>query len=34
MAKKLKRNWIGTENNPNAIELCKKRLNKTKNKNI
>ncbi|TFG07426.1 MAG: site-specific DNA-methyltransferase [Promethearchaeota archaeon] len=26
MAKKLKRKWIGTDNNPKAIELCKKRL--------
>ena len=27
VAKKLNRNWIGTDNNPSAIELCKKRLN-------
>ena len=27
VAKKLKRNWIGVDNNPRAIELCKKRLN-------
>ncbi len=26
VAKKLKRNWIGTDNNPKAIELCKTRL--------
>jgi len=26
-AKKLKRKWIGVDNNPKAIELCKKRLN-------
>jgi len=26
-AKKLNRRWIGTDNNPKAIELCKKRLN-------
>ena len=24
--KKLHRLWIGTDNNPSAIELCKKRL--------
>jgi DNA modification methylase len=27
VANKLNRNWIGVDNNPNAIELCKKRLN-------
>jgi len=27
VAKNLNRRWIGTDNNPNAIELCKKRLN-------
>ncbi|MHA2393711.1 MAG: DNA-methyltransferase [Promethearchaeota archaeon] len=27
VAKKLKRNWLGVDNNPRAIELCKKRLN-------
>ncbi len=27
VAKKLKRNWIGVDNNPRAIELCKNRLN-------
>ncbi|MHA1281523.1 MAG: DNA-methyltransferase [Promethearchaeota archaeon] len=27
VAKKLNRNWIGVDNNPKAIELCKKRLN-------
>ena len=27
MAKKLNRNWIGVDINPNAIDLCKKRLN-------
>jgi len=26
LGKKLHRNWIGTDNNPGAIELCKKRL--------
>ncbi|MFX1454468.1 MAG: DNA-methyltransferase [Promethearchaeota archaeon] len=26
VAKKLKRNWLGVDNNPRAIELCKKRL--------
>lgn len=26
VAKKLHRNWIGTDNNPSAIELCRKRL--------
>lgn len=26
VAKKLSRNWIGTDNNPNAIDLCKIRL--------
>jgi len=26
VAKKLRRNWIGTDNNPTAIELCRKRL--------
>ncbi|MFX1257070.1 MAG: DNA-methyltransferase [Promethearchaeota archaeon] len=26
VAKNLKRSWIGTDNNPKAIELCKKRL--------
>ncbi len=29
VAKKLKRTWIGVDNNPKAIELCRKRLNKT-----
>ena len=27
VAKNLNRRWIGTDNNPNAIELCKTRLN-------
>jgi len=27
VAKKFNRKWIGTDNNPNAIELCKTRLN-------
>ncbi|MFX0032044.1 MAG: DNA-methyltransferase [Promethearchaeota archaeon] len=27
VAKKLNRSWIGTDNNPNAVGLCKKRLN-------
>jgi len=27
VANKLKRNWIGVDNNPKAIELCRKRLN-------
>jgi len=27
VAKRLNRNWIGVDNNPKAIELCKKRLN-------
>ena len=27
VAKNLKRRWIGTDNNPNAIEMCKTRLN-------
>jgi DNA modification methylase len=27
VAKKLKRNWLGVDNNPRAVELCKKRLN-------
>ena len=27
VAKKLKRRWIGVDNNPNAIKLCKQRLN-------
>jgi len=27
VADKLKRNWIGVDNNPKAIDLCKKRLN-------
>ena len=27
VAKRLNRNWIGVDNNPRAIELCKKRLN-------
>jgi len=27
VAKQLIRNWIGTDNNPKAIDLCKKRLN-------
>jgi adenine specific DNA methylase Mod len=27
VATKLKRNWIGVDNNPKAIDLCKKRLN-------
>lgn len=27
VAKRLKRNWIGVDNNSKAIELCKKRLN-------
>lgn len=27
VAHKLQRNWIGVDNNPKAIELCKKRLN-------
>ena len=27
VAKRLNRKWIGVDNNPNAIELCKKRLN-------
>ena len=27
VAKNLKRRWIGTDNNPNAVELCKTRLN-------
>jgi len=27
VAKRLKRQWIGVDNNPNAIELCKQRLN-------
>ncbi len=27
VAQKLKRRWIGVDNNPKAIELCKKRLN-------
>ncbi|MFX0072859.1 MAG: DNA methyltransferase, partial [Candidatus Hermodarchaeota archaeon] len=26
IAKKLNRKWIGTDNNPKAVELCKKRL--------
>ncbi|MFW9970927.1 MAG: DNA methyltransferase, partial [Candidatus Odinarchaeota archaeon] len=26
-ANKLNRKWIGVDNNPNAIDLCKKRLN-------
>lgn len=30
VAKRLKRNWIGTDNNPNAIDLCKKRLGLSK----
>ncbi|MHA1150057.1 MAG: DNA-methyltransferase [Promethearchaeota archaeon] len=30
VAKKLNRNWIGVDINPNAIDLCKKRLNVTK----
>ena len=27
VAKRLNRNWLGVDNNPRAIELCKKRLN-------
>ena len=27
VAKNLNRRWIGTDNNPNAVELCKSRLN-------
>jgi len=27
VAKKINRNWLGVDNNPSAIELCKKRLN-------
>ena len=29
VAERLNRNWIGVDNNPTAIELCKKRLNLT-----
>ncbi len=29
VANKLNRNWIGVDNNPKAIDLCRKRLNKT-----
>ncbi|MFW9951365.1 MAG: DNA-methyltransferase, partial [Candidatus Thorarchaeota archaeon] len=27
VAKRLRRNWIGVDNNPSAVDLCRKRLN-------